>query len=58
MKTAKRCMVCGKALRDFNKSGVCSNCNKSVSKKDINKHVKRKLNDIKKIIDGLLGELE
>jgi len=24
----KRCKKCDKPLRDFNKSGVCSNCNK------------------------------
>jgi len=29
----KRCKKCGKPLRDFNKSGICTNCNRIILQK-------------------------
>jgi len=43
-----RCKICGKALRDFNKSGICSNC-RHYSKKEKEKKIKMDLKQLKQL---------
>ncbi len=50
----KRCKVCNKALRDFNKSGVCSNCARRTRSESYALVKKKKLYDLKILIDDLI----
>jgi len=59
-KQVKKCIFCNRALRDWNKSGICSNCGSGVArnKESMVLVKKRKLYEIKRLLDDLLREIE